>query len=167
MTEVRTILVVRPAVSVVSLGTEECWGVIVAYALVRAASRLVSTPGCASRSWSCWSRFIQLEPESNHNLQRSCAACLEYRRQAAARTARAQHQIQHGAGLAKQRAGQEAGRVGKAGVVERVESLDPQLKPSPLTHGEFPAQGQIQLRHAEAAERVSSQAALRGIGSRL
>ena len=88
-----------------------------------------------------------LKPESHGNLQRPCAAGLKYGREPAAGAARTEHQIQHGTGLAKERAGQKSDRLGEVGVVERVESLDAQLKRSPLSGGKLPPQGKIQLGH--------------------
>ncbi len=51
-------------------------------------------------------------------------------------------------------------------MVERIESLDAQLKRPPLSDREFPAHRQIQLGHAEPVEGVSSQIPLHGIGRR-
>lgn len=43
-----------------------------------------------------------LEPESQRNLQRSCAAGLKHGRQSAARAAGAEHEVQRRSGVAKQ-----------------------------------------------------------------
>ena len=74
--------------------------------------------------------IISSKPEAHGHLKRSWAAGLKDWGQAAARTFGAEHQIQHGAGLAKQRAGQKANWIGEIGVIQRIKGLNAELKGS-------------------------------------
>src|SRR5260370_13187198 len=101
-----------------------------------------------------------LKLEFEYDTRGSWATGLEYRRQSAAGAAGAQHQVEHGGGLAEERAGEEANRIGEIGVVQRVERLNAKLQGASFLDDKFPAQSQIELRHSEAGECVSSQLAL-------
>jgi len=110
--------------------------------------------------------MIASKPKSKLHLQRSWAARLEYRRQTAARTTGAEHQIQHRTRLAKERAGQKADRIGEIGVIERIEGIHADFEGPIFSDSKFPAQRQIELGHSETWESVPPQIALRGGGSR-
>src|SRR5262249_52397767 len=80
--------------------------------------------------------------------------------QAAPRAAVAQHQIQHRNRLAEKRIIPIPYRVARAGMIEKIEADEANLKRRRIAYGNTPAQSRIGLEHSKTGDGISPQAAL-------